>query len=704
MKTKIAKRAQSRKLSEAKSKSELASANRVKPGIAKTKRRIAMISEHASPLAALGGTDSGGQNVYVAQTSQYLADMGYQVDIFTRCDSAELPDIYRWGDGIRVIHVPAGPAESIPKEELLPYMQPFAEYMIDFIKDMDEPYQLIHANFFMSGLVAAEIKKALGIPFVITFHALGRIRREQQGENDAFPDERFAVEDRLIAEADQIIAECPQEAEQLISLYQASPDKITINPAGFDPGELRPVDKSLSRRILGLSESDNVILQLGRMVPRKGVDNVIRGFARMVKEHKIRGTLIVVGGESDEPDPEITPELGRLMEIAAEEDVSDLVLFTGRKDRRDLKHYYSAADIFVSTPWYEPFGLTPIEAMACGTPVIGANVGGIQYTVADGETGFLVEPNQPEELAEKMAYMLSKPHLLKKMSQNAIQRVNNHFTWEKVANGLASIYEKVLTPESSSPKKNGHHIESKEVGQPNSERIDRQKNSPERSIEKAFASATETLDRSRDELKASILEAAEVVGSALENDRKVLVCGNGGSAAQSSHLAAEFTGRFAVPNRRAFPVLALTTDTSFLTAWSNDFSYDQIFARQIEAFGREQDVLIGLSTSGKSANLVHAFRAARAAGLTTIALLGKGGGDLLPLADIAIVVPSNSSQRIQEVHLFALHLISELVEMRLFPDDPIFSKQKDRAGKKGQNQISRKQKKTDEFPAIMPVD
>ncbi len=340
-------------------------------------RRIGLISEHASPLATLGGVDNGGQNVYVAQVARHLAEKGYLVDVFTRRDDPELEEIQEWENGIRIIHVPAGPARYVHKEQMLPMMQPFTRYMVSFIQRQNLNYELMHANFWMSGLVAVELKRELGIPFVITFHALGRVRRLHQGNKDTFPDKRFDIEDRIVAEADRIIAECPQDRDDLLKLYQADPERISIVPAGFDPQELEPLAKSVARKHLGLPEKDYIILQLGRIVQRKGVDNVIYALARLVKKEGIQAKLLIVGGDSEEPDPKITPELGRLMTIAQKEGVEDCITFVGRRQRNILKYYYSAADVFVSTPWYEPFGITPLEAMACGTPVIGSKVGGI---------------------------------------------------------------------------------------------------------------------------------------------------------------------------------------------------------------------------------------------------------------------------------------------------------------------------------------
>ncbi len=188
-------------------------------------KRIAFISDHASPVGILGGVDSGGQNVYVGQLAKNLAALGYEVDIFTRRDSERLPEIAEWVNGIRIIHVPAGPPSFVRKEELLQFMPDFTSYVLQFFKCQRKPYDLVHPNFWMSGFVACELKKQLGLPFVITFHALGRVRRQHQGTKDEFPNQRFEIEDQIVAEADRIIAECPQDEEDLIRLYNADPAK-----------------------------------------------------------------------------------------------------------------------------------------------------------------------------------------------------------------------------------------------------------------------------------------------------------------------------------------------------------------------------------------------------------------------------------------------------------------------------------------------
>lgn len=408
------------------------------------KKKIAFISEHASPLAVLGGVDAGGQNVYVAELAKYLARIGYEIDVFTRWEDPLLDQVVNWLPNVRVIHVKAGPVQYIQKEALLPYMPQFRKSMMEFMDQEDIIYDLVHANFFMSALVAMELKEIMDIPYVVTYHALGQVRRIHQKEQDKFPAERLNIEEETAARAAKVIAECPQDKEDLMHLYHVASSNITIVPCGFCPSEFYPINQSYARSFLGLHQDEHIILQLGRMVPRKGVDNVIKALSYL-KNSKRKTRLVVVGGESEIPDANLCPEIGRLQKLAEENGVASSVTFVGRRNRDVLKYYYSAADIFITTPWYEPFGITPLEAMACGTPVIGARVGGIKFSVKDGVTGYLIPPKDEVALAGKIDHLLERPHIIRKMQANALKRVHSLFTWAKIAESIAAVYEDVFT-------------------------------------------------------------------------------------------------------------------------------------------------------------------------------------------------------------------------------------------------------------------
>ena len=389
--------------------------------------RLAMISEHASPLATLGGEDSGGQNVYVAELARRLGAMGHEVDVFTRRDSGGLPEVVPFSEGVRVVNLSAGPARAVPKDGIFGFMPEFRDSFYRFAAESAVPYDLVHANFWMSGWVACEAKGDLGLPFAQTFHALGEVKKLEQGAADTSPPERGAAERRIVEEADRILATCPAEVEDLTTLYAADPDRLSLVPCGVDGETFRPVDRRGAREALGLPDVPTVVY-VGRLVPRKGIDALIQAFALL--PDSLGARLVVVGGE---PGPGPSPEAVRLSDLADSLGVSRRVTFVGSRPQGELGRFYAAGDVAVSVPHYEPFGLTPLEAMACATPVVGSRVGGIKWSVAEGETGLLVPPKDPEALSESLARLLRDGPTRERMGRAARRRVEELFTWERVA-------------------------------------------------------------------------------------------------------------------------------------------------------------------------------------------------------------------------------------------------------------------------------
>lgn len=418
--------------------------------------RIAWISEHASPVALLGGVDAGGQNVYVDEVSRNLALRGYAVDVFTRRDSEEVAECITWSQGVRVIHLSAGPAQRRPKDELWPFMPEFRDSFLRFMQREELSYDILHGNFWMSGWVASELKQALNIPAVQIFHAMGKTKRRHQRHVDTSPGDRIRVELDIVQRVDRLIAQCPSERSELVNDYHAPAKKVVTIPSAVNIKTFRPVDQADARQRIGLAPDDFVIVYVGRLLPRKDIRNVVRATALLVRKHEqakpgVRPniTLMIVGGETVDPNPAHTPELSELQHLAAELGIRQYVRFIGKRQQDTLRDYYRAGDVVVTTPWYEPFGLTPLEGMACGRPVIGSAVGGITYTVADGETGFLVRPRDPAQLAIRLDTLKEQPELRLRMGQAARLRVEQEFTWPVVALRTASLYETLLTSRSA---------------------------------------------------------------------------------------------------------------------------------------------------------------------------------------------------------------------------------------------------------------
>ncbi|SRR6266487_370322 len=414
--------------------------------------RIAFLSEHASPLDVLGGVDAGGQNVYVDEVSRQMGKSGYAVDVFTRRTNPSQEEIVYRAPGVRIIHLAAGPEEECSKDEIWPYMPHFRDALLNFMARNRIDYDVIHGNFWMSGWVATELRRILGIPIVQLFHALGKTKRLHQGSVDSSPAERIEVETAIVHHADRLIAQCPGERDELINDYAADPGKISMIPAAVNTDVFRPVPQVEARQMIGLDEDEFVIVYVGRMLPRKDVRNIVQALphllsmcaARTQQASPAKITLLIVGGQTSEPDPVITPEIGALQQLAAELGVSQHVRIIGKRQHDVLRYYYSAGDVVVSTPWYEPFGLTPLEGMACGRPVIGSAVGGITYTIVDEVTGLLVPPRNPQELACSLYRLWQQPDLCQWMGKNAQQRVERQFVWSKVAEQLDELYNSML--------------------------------------------------------------------------------------------------------------------------------------------------------------------------------------------------------------------------------------------------------------------
>jgi len=393
--------------------------------------RIAMVSEHASPLAVLGGADAGGQNVHVAALSLALAKRGHQVEVYTRRDDPDSPERVSLGPGVEVIHVPAGPTEQVPKDNLLPYMRVFGQWMAQ--QWSSEPPDVVHAHFWMSGVACLEARRGVPFPFAQTFHALGVVKRRHQGAADTSPPQRLELETRLACEADAVIATATDEVRELLDLG-APAESLHVVPCGVDI--FRP---SMPQDHWWSGKNGGRILSLGRLVERKGVDTVIQALARLPKAE-----LVIAGGPTVGFDDD--PEVRRLRAEADRLGVADRVHFVGAVSREDVPALIRSADVVACTPWYEPFGIVPLEAMSCGRPVVAAAVGGMLDTVVDGVTGVRVPPKDTERLAVVLKELLDDPARRRRLGAAGAARVARKYTWAKVAADTEQVYSRIMVP------------------------------------------------------------------------------------------------------------------------------------------------------------------------------------------------------------------------------------------------------------------
>lgn len=384
-----------------------------------------MVSEHASPLATVGGADAGGQNVHVAALSLALAARGHEVTVYTRRECPFQQETISLGPGVTVVHVPAGPAMVLSKDDLLPWMPDFGRWLARRWKAV--PPDMVHSHFWMSGLAALAAARDAAVPVVHTFHALGTVKRRHQGMADTSPHERIEIETTVARQVDAVVATCADEVAELRRMLVPE-HRMRVVPCGVDVRAFTPVGP---RTDLGPGP---VLLSIGRPVPRKGVDTTIQALARIPG-----ATLVVAGGQAGDP------EVERLSRVAARYGVSDRTRFIGKVGREHVPTLMRSADVVVTVPWYEPFGIVPLEAMACGVPVVASAVGGHLDTVLPGVTGLLVPPREPYALSGALRRLLAAPSLLASYGAAAAVRARSCYGWRDIAAQTCAVYAEVLS-------------------------------------------------------------------------------------------------------------------------------------------------------------------------------------------------------------------------------------------------------------------
>lgn len=409
---------------------------------------VAMISYHTCPLAILGGKDTGGMNVYVRELTRHLGRLGVHVDVFTRSQDEHVPQVlHDLGYGNRVVHIAAGPEHPMPKKELAGYLPQFVEGIQRFAREKNIHYDIIHSHYWMSGIAAEQLKADWGVPFVNMFHTLGLMKnRVAQSEAEMEGEYRIQGERRVLQAADRIIAATLAEKSQLQFLYNAREDKLAIIPPGVDTCHFYPIPPDEAKCAIGISEVDRMILFVGRIEPLKGVDTLIRAIAHMRTTgvtDQCPHYLAIIGGDPDASPNEMNAEMARLQSLSRELGLQDLVVFLGKRAQSSLPYYYSAAEVLVMPSHYESFGMVALEAMACGTPVVASQVGGLAFLIQDGVTGFVVPGGDHLALSERLIQLLSQPDLRERLGQQAAAYAQD-YSWEKISTAILDLYKEVL--------------------------------------------------------------------------------------------------------------------------------------------------------------------------------------------------------------------------------------------------------------------
>ena len=414
--------------------------------------RVAMISYHTCPLAVLGGKDTGGMNVYVRELTRSLGQAGVHVDVFTRSQDEHVPHVlHDLGYGNRVVHIPAGPEVYLPKSQLVDYLPEFSENILKFTAQKGLRYDIIHSHYWMSGIAAIELGRVWKIPFVHMFHTLGMMKnRVARDDSEKEGEYRIEGEQQVLQAADQIIAATQAEQAQLEFLYHAPSAKLTIVPPGVDTHHFYPIPLDEARSVIGIPCENRMLLFVGRIEPLKGVDSLIRALAILRNNgalNKHPHCLAIIGGDPDASDENLTDEMARLQALCHELNLDDLVVFLGKRAQDTLPYYYSSADALIMPSHYESFGMVALEAMACGTPVIASQVGGLAFLVKDGVTGYVVPDEDIETLSQRLSVLISQPEIRRQMGEQAAAEAEN-YAWEKITGRILEVYEKVLSEKS----------------------------------------------------------------------------------------------------------------------------------------------------------------------------------------------------------------------------------------------------------------
>ena len=409
---------------------------------------IAIISYHTCPLATLGGKDTGGMNVYVRDLTRYLGQFGIHADVFTRSQDEHVPHVlHDLGCGNRVVHIPAGPETLLPKKELEGYIDSFVDNILDFAEKKQIHYDLIFSHYWLSGLAALKLKRVWNIPVIHMFHTLALLKNKiARSEKDIEGEYRIEGEKKVLSEIDKLIVATTDEKDNLQTLYSTPPDIIEIIPPGVDTYHFYPIPVDEAKEFIGIPENEKMILFVGRIEPLKGVDTLIKAISQLQQADILSRCphyLYIIGGDAGSGQEKMNEEMQRLQDLRVKLGVGDLIIFLGKRDQDSLRYYYSAAEMLVMPSHYESFGMVALESMACGTPVIATQVGGLQHLVLDQETGFTIPNDNPDALEEKITVLICKPELREKMSQSSASYAQS-FSWNTITNNLIEIFEKTI--------------------------------------------------------------------------------------------------------------------------------------------------------------------------------------------------------------------------------------------------------------------
>jgi D-inositol-3-phosphate glycosyltransferase len=412
------------------------------------KPRIAMLSVHTSPLASLGGKETGGMNVYIREICRALAKRDWQIDIFTRAqDDGPQVIMDQPAPGCRTVNIVAGPCSPMDRREVFTCLPEFVAGMRSFINQDGAKYALLHSHYWLSGWVANELRRDWNVPVVHMFHTLGRMK-DSTAQSPEFREanNRAQVEQDIMGYADRIVAATPLDRMQMLNMYQVQEAKIVVIPCGVNLELFHPIAQHEARSMINLPTSKRMILFVGRLDPVKGLSFLLKALCDLRDLNPPLSAnlcLAIIGGDRESHIQSLMDDMDCITRMKQQYAPDDLVMFYGAQAQETLPGYYSASDVCVMPSLYESFGMVALEAMACGIPVIASRVGGLTFTVRDGETGFLVPERNSKALAEKLNLVLVDECLRHRLGHRAAQ-VALGYSWDIVADQLEALYAELV--------------------------------------------------------------------------------------------------------------------------------------------------------------------------------------------------------------------------------------------------------------------